>query len=95
MTADEHSALECLRQELHAYHIDVQRMLERCRLCREEIAVMRADLYGVPGEKGRNPGLLGDVAELKQARRFMLWTLRAVWLVLATLAGILARIWGK
>jgi hypothetical protein len=87
MTSAENTALERLRDDLHNYHVDVQRLIQRCETCRGEVESMRADIYGLPGDKRRSPGLLGDVAELRQSRRAMLRGLRGAWVLLTALAG--------
>ena len=102
MTAAEKTALESLRaevrqyrEELHGYHVEVRALLERCELCRGELGAMQTDVYGTPGGKLNGGGLLGAVADLRRSRSYLLWTVRAVWVVLATLAGLVATVWSK
>lgn len=90
MTASENNALERLRDDLHEYHVDVQRLIQRCESCRAEVECLSADVYGLPGNKEQSPGLLGEVAELRRSRRVMLAALRGAWVLLTALAGALA-----
>jgi hypothetical protein len=90
MTRHETTVIEKLRDELHACHIDVQKLVQRCDACRAEIIQLSADLYGLPGNKETSPGLLGDVAELRRSRRLMLLALRGAWLLLTILLGAIA-----
>lgn len=90
MTADDNFAIDRLRDELHEYHVDVQKLVTRCEMCRGEIEQMSADIYGLPGNKDTNPGLLGAVAELCGSRRRMLLAMRCVWGFLMAIAGAVA-----
>ncbi len=90
MTTDENVAIERLRDELHEYHVDVQRLIQRCESCRGDVECLLADVYGLPGNKKRSPGLLGEVAELSGSRRRMLLAMRGAWLLLTAMAGALA-----
>jgi hypothetical protein len=87
MTRNENTLIERLRDELHAYHVDVQRLVQRCESCRAEVAQMATDIYGLPGNKETSPGLMGDVAELRQSRKLILLALRGAWVLLTILAG--------
>jgi hypothetical protein len=87
MTARESTIIEKLRDELHAYHVDVQKLVQRCDACRGEILQINADIYGLPGNKEASPGLMGDVAELRRSRRLILLALRGAWLLLTILLG--------
>ena len=87
MTHHETTVIEKLRDELHACHVDVQKLVQRCDACRGEILQFNADVYGLPGNKETSPGLLGDVAELRRSRRLMLLALRGAWLLLTILLG--------
>ncbi len=90
MSGNEHNAIERLRDELHEYHVDVQRLIQRCESCRADVECLLADVYGMPGDKRRNPGLLGEVSELRGSRRRMMLALRGAWLLLTAMAGALA-----
>jgi hypothetical protein len=90
MTAAENSSLERLRDELHEYHVDVQRLIQRCESCRADVETLRLDMYGVPGDKEKSPGLMGEVADLCHSRRMMLWGLRGTWALLTAVAGAVA-----
>ena len=90
MTRGENASLEKLRDELHAYHVDVQRLVQRCESCRAEVVQIAADVYGLPGNKETSPGLLGDVAELRRSRKLILLALRGVWILLTILLGAVA-----
>jgi uncharacterized protein (DUF488 family) len=90
MTRSETNALEKLRDELHAYHVDVQRLVQRCESCRAEVTQLSTDLYGLPGNKETSPGLLGDVAELRRSRKLILLALRGAWVLLTVLLGAAA-----
>jgi hypothetical protein len=87
MTVSETSALEKLRDELHTYHIDVQRLVQRCEGCRGDILQISMDVYGLPGKKETSPGLMGDMAELKRSRKLILLALRGAWVILTVLLG--------
>ena len=87
MTRHETTVIEKLRDELHACHIDVQKIVQRCDACRTEILQFNADIYGLPGNKEASPGLIGDVAELRRSRRLILLALRGAWLLLTILLG--------
>jgi hypothetical protein len=90
MTVAERTTIEKLRDELHAYHVDVQRLVQRCESCRADVLQMQADVYGLPGNKDTSPGLLGEVAELRRSRKTILLALRAAWLLLTAVAGAVA-----
>jgi hypothetical protein len=87
MTRGENTVIEKLRDELHACHLDVQKIVQRCDACRAEIQQFNADIYGLPGNKDTSPGLMGDVAELRRSRRLILLALRGAWLLLTILFG--------
>jgi hypothetical protein len=87
MTRGETSVIEKLRDEIHACHVDVQKLVQRCDACRGEIGQLNADIYGLPGNKETSPGLLGDVAELRRSRRLIMLALRGAWLLLTILLG--------
>jgi hypothetical protein len=90
VTSSESKIIEKLRDELHAYHVDVQRLIQRCESCRAEMVQLSTDLYGLPGNKEASPGLMGDVAELRRSRRLMLMALRGAWVLLTILLGAVA-----
>jgi hypothetical protein len=81
------TVIEKLRDELHACHIDVQKLVQRCDACRAEIVQMNTDMYGLPGNKETSPGLLGEVAELRRSRSLILFAVRGAWLLLTILLG--------
>jgi hypothetical protein len=87
MTHIERSTIEKLRDELHAYHVDVQRLVQRCESCRADVLQVQADLYGLPGNKETSPGMIGEVAELRRSRKTMLLALRGVWILLTAIVG--------
>ena len=87
MAPNESAIIEKLRDELHAYHVDVQRLVQRCDSCRADVLQIAADVYGLPGNKETSPGLMGDVAELRQSRKLMLLALRGAWVLLTILLG--------
>lgn len=87
MTRNENTALEKLRDELHAYHVDVQRLVQRCEACRAEVVQIATDVYGLPGNKEASPGLMGEVAELRRSRKLILLALRGAWILLTILLG--------
>ena len=78
MTRARTTVIEKLRDELHAYHVDVQRLVQRCESCRADVLQIAADIYGLPGNKEASPGLMGDVAELRRSRKLMLWPCAAL-----------------
>ena len=90
MTRVESAALEKLRDELHAYHVDVQRLVQRCESCRANVLQMAADIYGLPGNKEASPGLMGEVAELRGSRKRMLLAMRSAWALLTAVVGAVA-----
>jgi hypothetical protein len=79
MNKSELSALDQLREDLHAYHVDVQTNIARCEGCKAEVQKMSLDLYGIPGEKEKGLGLLATVQDLCRSRRLMLWGMRGIW----------------
>ena len=87
MTRNENTALEKLRDELHAYHVDVQKLVQRCEACRAEVVQIATDVYGLPGNKETSPGLMGEVAELRSSRKLILLALRGAWILLTILLG--------
>jgi hypothetical protein len=87
MTSLERNTIDRLRDELHAYHVDVQRLVQRCESCRADVEQIAADIYGLPGNKETSPGLLGDVAELRRSRKTMLLALRGAWVLLTAVVG--------
>jgi hypothetical protein len=90
MTKAENAIIEKLRDELHAYHIDVQKLVQRCESCRADISQLSTDIYGLPGNKDESPGLLGNVAELRRSRKMILIALRGAWVLLTILLGAMA-----
>ncbi|MEN6450202.1 MAG: hypothetical protein ABFC96_06910 [Thermoguttaceae bacterium] len=87
MTNNDSAAIERLRDELHEYHVDVQRLIQRCESCRADVECLAADVYGLPGNKDASPGLMGEVAELRRSRRMILLALRGAWALLTALVG--------
>lgn len=87
MTRSENTIVEKLRDELHAYHVDVQKLVQRCDACRADVVQLTTDIYGLPGNKETSPGLIGDVAELRQSRKLILLALRGAWVLLTILLG--------
>jgi hypothetical protein len=92
MTTSENDLIEKLRDELHAYHIDVQRLIQRCEACRAELSQLSTDMYGLPGNKETSPGLMGDVAELRRSRKMILLALKCAWALLTILFGAAATV---
>jgi hypothetical protein len=89
VTRSENSVIDKLRDELHAYHVDVQRLVQRCDACRADVLQISADMYGLPGNKEASPGLIGDVAELRRSRKLISLAMRGVWVLLTILLGAL------
>ena len=87
MTLSDDDIIERLREELHAYHVDVQRLIQRCEACRNDVTQLTADIYGLPGNKEASPGMMGDVAELRRSRKLILLALRGAWVLLTILLG--------
>ena len=89
MTVEDNFAIDRLRDELHEYHVDVQKLITRCEGCGDLVNTMKLDLYGLPGRKedGQNPGLLGDVADLKNSRKRLRLGLNCIWAFLMAVAG--------
>jgi hypothetical protein len=87
MTVTETNAIDRLRDELHEYHVDVQKLVTRCESCRDDIVKLSSDVYGLPGNKEASPGLMGEVAELRGSRKRMVFAMRCVWGLLVALAG--------
>jgi hypothetical protein len=92
MTRNENTAIDKLRDELHAYHVDVQKLVQRCESCRAEVVQIATDIYGLPGNKETSPGLMGDVAELRRSRKLILLALRGAWILLTILLGAAATV---
>jgi hypothetical protein len=90
VTRAENVIIEKLRDELHAYHVDVQKLVQRCEDCRADVSRLATDMYGLPGNKEESPGVLGDVAELRRSRRLILLALRGAWVLLTVLLGAMA-----
>ena len=90
MTRNESTIIDKLRDELHAYHVDVQKLVQRCEACRAEVVQVTTDIYGLPGNKEASPGLMGDVAELRRSRKLILLALRGAWVLLTILLGAVA-----
>lgn len=87
MSPHENTTIEKLRDELHAYHVDVQRLIQRCEACRADVERLTTDIYGLPGNKETSPGLMGDVAKLRQSRTLIVLALRGAWVLLTILLG--------
>lgn len=90
MTIQESHEIEKLRDELHEYHVDVQRLIQRCESCRADVECVVADVYGLPGKKDNSPGVMGEVAELRRQAKIAMVALRGAWLLLTALAGAVA-----
>jgi hypothetical protein len=82
--------LEDLRKELHAYHMEVREHIAEFRACDGAVQVLQADVYGIAGERGDHPGVIGEVASLKRSRRNLWIALRCAWGLLIAGAGYLA-----
>lgn len=87
MTVKEAAALERIREELHAYHVEVKQLVAKCESCHAAVAGLSASVYGIPGKEDMNPGLVGEVAELRNSRRLMLMGLRGAWAIITMLLG--------
>jgi hypothetical protein len=87
MTSRETESLAKLREELYAYHVDVQRLVQQCEACRANVTQISTDIYGLPGNKDASPGLMGEVAQLKVSRKLILLALRGAWVLLTVLFG--------
>ncbi len=90
MTAREKSAIAKLSDKLDGYREEVVQGFARCEACRADLAQLKTDIYGLPGNKEASPGLLGAVAELRGARQRILLALRCVWGLLLAVAGTVA-----
>ena len=90
MTAHETALIVELRKELHTYHVEVKQHIQRCEDCRMDVVQLAKDMYGLPGEKERSPGLMGDVSDLKRSRQLMVLALRGAWVLLTILLGAVA-----
>lgn len=90
MTPSDSTIIEKLRDELHAYHVDVQKLIQRCEACRADVVQLTTDMYGLPGNKEVSPGLMGEVAELRRSRKLILLALRGAWVLLTILLGAVA-----
>ena len=55
MTSAERTTIEKLRDELHAYHVDVQRLVQRCEACRADVCRWRRTSTGCPATKRPAP----------------------------------------
>jgi hypothetical protein len=86
----DNTIIEKLRDELHAYHVDVQKLIQRCEACRADVVQLTTDMYGLPGNKEASPGLMGEVADLRRSRKLILLALRGVWVLLTILLGAMA-----
>ena len=64
----------------------VDRHMETCPIIRG-YREMHADVYGLPGEKETNPGLMGDMADLKRSRRNLWLAIRCAWGLLVVAVG--------
>ena len=87
MTKAENAIIEKLRDELHDYHVDVQKLVQRREDCPADISRLTTDMYGLPGNKEASPGLMGNVAELRRSRKMMLLALRGAWVLLTIIIG--------
>jgi hypothetical protein len=87
VTARESAIIEKLRDELHVYHVDVQKLIQRCDGCRSQLTQIGTDIYGLPGNKEASPGLMGEVAEMRRSRKLILLALRGAWILLTVLLG--------
>lgn len=87
MTASEERKIDKLRMELSEYHVEVREHIARDEANEDVFQTVFVDLYGLPGKKGRHPGLMMDVATLKQSRRWMLVGLRGAWALLLIVGG--------
>ena len=93
---DAEKKIDALRGELHSYHCEVREHIARFGACDGAVQGLRTDVYGVPGNKDESPGLMGEVANLKNSRRVMLIGLRAAWSVIVlTACGVAAAIFGE
>lgn len=102
MTKHELTAIDALgeevraqRKELHDYHVEVKQLVTRCENCREKIAALSTDFYGVAGDKEKKPGALGMVHELWRTRRRMVRATAAAWTLLAGLCTAAAAAYFK
>lgn len=87
MTASEERKIDLLRRELSEYHVQVREHITRCESCRADVHAVMVDLYGRPGDKDRNPGVLTDLAGLKKSRRNLLIAIGSLWSLIVAVAG--------
>ena len=96
MTAAETRTLASLRKDLAGYHLEVREHIARFKACDEAVQALQADMYGTPGNKKDDPGLIGEVAKLRGKWRSAVVGLRWVWAALTLAVGTIATvIFGK
>jgi hypothetical protein len=83
MTTAEATAIDRLRTELHEYHCTVIEVAKGCESCKKQIAMLSLDMYGVPGETDKHPGVIASVNGMSK-------TVRVVWGILLVLLGAAA-----
>jgi hypothetical protein len=89
MTPGEQNDLKHLREELHDYHLEVKEIAIRLDVERENIKMMHADIYGLPGNE-ESTGLVGICHDLSRSRDILRVGIRTVWGVLVVLIGTVA-----
>lgn len=85
-----------LAREVRTYHDDVIGHIAECRGCRVHVEELRATVQGVPGQETAAPGLVGEVASLKQSRCTFRRALAATWAGVITVGGwLLSVAWSR
>lgn len=96
MTAAERQAIESLRADLAGYRLEVREYAVKQAAGQAMIFEMHRDVYGVPGEKGEHPGLMGEVSSLKRSRRAIGVIFTGIWgLTVVALGALIGLISGR
>lgn len=87
MTSKESSLLEKMRDELHEYHSEVRQLVAEFNTCRQDVDIVKLDLYGNPEDRETNPGVLSHISDLRRSRRLMRYGLRGLWAIVMLVLG--------
>lgn len=79
--------IDQLRKDLAKYHVEVREHIARAEATAGAVEALQLDVYGVPGEKDDESGLIAAVQSLKHSRRVMSIGLRCIWAVLLAAGG--------
>jgi hypothetical protein len=81
VTKQEQTAIDALRSELHAYHVEVKEHVARCDGCRNDVAELKIEMNGVPGDPEKI-GIVRIVANIIAKKNLLEKLGHGLWLLI-------------